>query len=275
MLEKWTDLLLGRMRSKPDERRNFYKYYLLLEGYFLDGVTAQLKGYALLANAYGVNAPPGETGVELARQIIMPVIVAETSHFLDCVERLALSLHDIYFYYDSDRLGGGWYFWQQAGFAFVRADLLCAGLVSIARGHGPLTMYLGGVYGRYFCAQSIPFTYGYDRLHQKWLPFRIGQEWRTADGRTELYIDDPQLIDVVRPSYDSGVRNVNWLPSEDAFGTVAPVDKCGMYVVRVHAGGQDEESTCSAGTAPPLGACSQSAKARASLSDAARSPRAG
>jgi hypothetical protein len=41
---QWTDLLILQMCSNADEGEKIFKYYLILDGYFMEVVSAQIKG---------------------------------------------------------------------------------------------------------------------------------------------------------------------------------------------------------------------------------------
>jgi hypothetical protein len=61
---QWTDLLILQMCSNADEGEKIFKYYLILDGYFMEVVSAQIKGVGGLV---GHGAPSDQGGVGIVR----------------------------------------------------------------------------------------------------------------------------------------------------------------------------------------------------------------
>jgi hypothetical protein len=146
LLQQWADLLIAKLH-KPQGQPDFSSLvpaYALLESYFLQGLSAQLKGVALRAARFGFKgeADPA-TATNKARTAFLGTYRAEADRFLWATERLVFALASPNS--DADMASGPLEI-------FRRADVVTNGLGALLAGQsGDLATLFSGTYGRILC----------------------------------------------------------------------------------------------------------------------------
>jgi hypothetical protein len=155
LLEQWANFLIAKLhrpQGQPDFER-LVPAYAVLEGYFLQGLSAQLKGVALRAARLGLNGGADAASANSkARAAFMGTYREEADRFLWATERLVFALTSIHS--DGDMANGPLEI-------FRRADVVTNGLGSILSGQtGDLQSLFSGTYGRVLCRATDPIEAG-------------------------------------------------------------------------------------------------------------------
>ncbi len=152
MILNWTNLFISEMGT-DGYNTELYSYYITLENYFQQYLAYQIKGAAILVNAYCINDTDPQHPSQLALDYLNGVSVDdpgfyqmiqdELERFLECAEKLVLSQMNLAKVDDKGALPA------DAQKVLTRADLFVALYKEAMGSHAP-----DGLYGRVFTRPS-------------------------------------------------------------------------------------------------------------------------
>jgi hypothetical protein len=221
LLQQWTDLLILKLQITASERDNFAGVRLqqqlksswqLLLSYFMQALTAQLKGVAMKAAVYEMDSKGN--GHSRAMREFRSTLEDELDLFTWCLERLFFSQMPL-----NSRRGD---LWSLAMEGLLSADLLNFTFAEMYR-NSPSLFQRPVAFGRILCLPSTPVDFGGHRGHIRF----GGQEILSYGSMSQ------------RPC---GLSTVVWRPSDTPFGQIASTANSSVTLLRTKfPGGSDQK----------------------------------